>query len=302
MKVLIVCSGNRKGISPFIREQSLSLEKLGVEIDFFLVSQGGFKGYGKNIRKLKQKINSSKPDLLHAHYGLCGFLCSFQRKVPFILSLHGSDINISWVRAFSKIAMRFSAANIFVSEKLFLKSGARKGVVIPCGIDLEIFYPRDKQESRQKMGLKPEGKYILFSSGFDNKDKNFTLAEAAVKLLGNSDVELIALKNYSREEVALLMNAADLALMTSLNEGSPQFIKEALACDCPIVSTDVGDVKENIGSIEGCFVTSFEAEDIKTKIQLAFGVGKVNDHGDMKRFNLDFVAAEVLNIYKKVLG
>lgn len=301
MKVLIVCSGNRKGISPFIREQSLSLEKLGVEIDFFLVDKGGMNGYRKNISKLKHKIAASKPDLIHAHYGLSGFLCCFQRKVPFVLSLHGSDINIPWVRFFSSIAMRFSAANIFVSEKLFLKSGGRKGVVIPCGIDLDVFYPQEKLGARQKMGLKPNGRYILFASAFDNKDKNSPLAKAAVDLLHDPEVELIELKGYTREEVALLMNAADLALMTSLNEGSPQFIKEALACNCPIVSTDVGDVKENLGSVEGCFITAFEAEDVKTKIQSAFQVGKINGHKHMDRFNLGFIARQVLNIYKQVL-
>ncbi|MGV3631150.1 MAG: glycosyltransferase [Bacteroidota bacterium] len=302
MKVLIVCSGNRKGISPFVREQSLSLERLGVEIDFFLIDKGGMSGYRKNISKLKQKITASKPDLIHAHYGLSGFLCVFQRKVPFVLSLHGSDINISWVRAFSKIAMHFSACNIFVSEKLLRKSGGRKGVVIPCGIDLDIFYPQDKLESRRKMGWKPDGKYILFSSAFDNRDKNFPLAQAAVALLDDPGVEIIELKGYTREEVALLMNAADLALMTSPNEGSPQFIKEALACNCPVVSTDVGDVRENIGSVEGCFITTFEAPDIKTKIEAAFRSGRIDGLEHVKRFNLNFIAGQVLTIYKQVLS
>ncbi|MCE3296644.1 MAG: glycosyl transferase group 1 [Crocinitomicaceae bacterium] len=302
MKVLIVCSGNKKDISPFIREQSLSLERLGVEIDFFPVDKGGISGYRKNIGRLKQKIALSKPDLIHAHYGLSGFLCIFQRKVPFVLSLHGSDINIPWVRAFSKIAMRFSAFNIFVSEKLLHKSGGRKGAVIPCGIDMDTFYPQDRLEARRKMNLDPHGKYILFASSFSNKDKNAPLAKEAVALLNDPEVTLLELKGYSREEVALLMNAADLALMTSPNEGSPQFIKEAMACNCPVVSTDVGDVKANIGQVEGCFITTFEAEDIKTKIGAALKVGKINGREHVERFNLGFIAGEVLNIYKKVLG
>ena len=115
-------------------------------------------------------------------------------------------------------------------------------------------------------------------------------------------MQIIELKNYSREEVALLMNAADLALMTSPNEGSPQFIKEALACNCPVVSTDVGDVRENIGSIAGCFITSFEAADISAKIQQAFGVGRIDGQERVKRFNLDFIARRILTIYQKIAG
>ena len=104
------------------------------------------------------------------------------------------------------------------------------------------------------MRLDKNKKYVLFAGAFDNGVKNTPLAKEAVVCLHDDNVELLELKGYNREEVTLLMCAADAFLMTSLTEGSPQVIKEALACGCPIVSVDVGDVKERVDGIDGCFV------------------------------------------------
>jgi teichuronic acid biosynthesis glycosyltransferase TuaC len=73
-----------------------------------------------------------------------------------------------------------------------------------------------------------------------------------------------------------LLNAADLLLLTSLTEGSPQVIKEAMACNCPIVATDVGDIREIIGYTDGCYITTFKPSDVAVKIQAAFLLGKKN--------------------------
>ena len=105
------------------------------------------------------------------------------------------------------------------------------------------------------MSLNPDKKYILFAGAFDNKVKNAPLAQEAVNLLHDNNVKLLELKGYTRTQVALLMQAADAFLMTSVSEGSPQVIKEALACCCPIVSVDVGDVKERIEGVDGCYLT-----------------------------------------------
>ena len=104
------------------------------------------------------------------------------------------------------------------------------------------------------MNLSAEKKYVLFAGAFDNKVKNAPLAKEAVSLLRDNNVELLELKGYSRDEVTLLMCAADAFLMTSFTEGSPQVVKEALACGCPIVSVDVGDVKERTQGVERCYV------------------------------------------------
>lgn len=300
MKVLFLCSSNSGSVSPFVAEQVRALEKAGVSAVFFLLEGKGIKGYLKNLRKLKQVVSVEKPDILHAHYGLCGTLAVLQNKVPVIVTYHGSDINLSKARLFSLPALWFSKKNIFVSQELLQNSGS-KGVVIPCGIDRKVFFPSDKLEARKRMGLLPEKKYVLFSSAFNNPVKNSPLAKAAVKLM-KSDVELLEMKGYSREEVASLFNAVDVALLTSFSEGSPQFVKEALACNCPVVTTDVGDVRELLGAVSGCFITSFIPAEIAEKLDQCLSRNtRVDAQQQIDRYDNLQISVEILNVYRNIL-
>ena len=112
----------------------------------------------------------------------------------------------------------------------------------------------------------------MFAGAFDNPIKNAHLAIEAVKQLNG--VKLLELKGYSRQQVALLMNAVDLCLLTSFSEGSPQFIKEAMACNCPIVSVDVGDIAQVIGSDEQCYLSNANVDDLVGKLQRALETGR----------------------------
>lgn len=254
MKVLVVVSGNHGQVAPFVAEQAETLRQAGCDVELFKVEGHGASGYLRNLRRLKDAIRQFQPDVLHAHYGLCGLLCTLQHRVPVVVTYHGSDINDSRVLPLSRMAMRRAAHNIFVSEKTkaiavrHSSSVNKRSSVIPCGINLEDFPIVDRIEARQRMGLQPDGRYVLFAGDFDNAVKNATLAKAACALL--PDVSLLELKGYKRNEVAMLMNAVDALLMTSHSEGSPQVIKEAMACGCPIVSVDVGDVAEMIDGTE----------------------------------------------------
>lgn len=254
MKVLVVVSGNHGRVAPFVAEQAEALRQAGCEIELFKVEGHGASGYLRNLRRLKDAIGQFQPDVLHAHYGLCGLLCTLQHRVPVVVTYHGSDINDSRILPLSRMAMRRAAHNIFVSEKTkaiavrHSSSVNKRSSVIPCGINLGDFPIVDRIEARQRMGLLSNGRYVLFAGAFDNAVKNATLAKAACALL--PDVSLLELRGYNRNEVAMLMNAVDALLMTSHSEGSPQVIKEAMACGCPIVSVDVGDVAEMIGNTE----------------------------------------------------
>lgn len=255
MRILVVASHNKGRFAPFILEQTEALKRNGCEILFFGLQGKGIKGYLKNLSALKREIKNFGPDVIHAHYGLSGLLANLQRMVPVVTTYHGSDINERKVLRFSKMAMRLSAWNIFVSTKTMeIAKPKKKYSLIPCGIDLYDLQLTEKSTARQKMHLFTEKKYILFAGAFDNKVKNALLAKEAVAQLNDENVELLELKGYSRDEVTLLMCAADVFLMTSFTEGSPQVVKEALACGCPIVSVDVGDVKERIEGVDGCYV------------------------------------------------
>lgn len=255
MKVLVLASYNKGRFAPFILEQAEALKHNGCEIAFFGLQGKGIKGYLKNLSSLKKEIKEFKPDVIHAHYGLSGLFANMQRRIPVVTTYHGSDINDKSVLRFSKMAICLSAWNVFVSAKtLEIAKPKKKYSLIPCGIDFSDLQLTEKSAARQKVNLSAEKKYVLFAGAFDNKVKNAPLAKEAVSLLCDNNVELLELKGYSRDEVTLLMCAADAFLMTSFTEGSPQVVKEALACGCPIVSVDVGDVKERTQGVEGCYV------------------------------------------------
>lgn len=268
MKILIVCSKTNGNIAPFITEQVESLRASGMELDYFFIEQKGIKGYLQSLSLLKQAIKTFEPEVIHAHYGLSGLLANLQRRVPVVTTYHGSDINDPRVKRYSNIAIRLSHYNIFVSQRLADAIQHKKRFsVIPCGVDMSLFYPIEKQVARESVGWELEGNYIVFSGNPEDKVKNFNLAKHAVSLLPKT--QLIPLVDFTREEVNLLLNAADVALMTSFTEGSPQFIKEAMACNCPIVSTDVGDVVSLTANLAGCFIASHKQADIANKLQAA---------------------------------
>ena len=284
MKILYVCSKNSGKIAPFIQEQIDAVSRCGVNVDIFTIVGKGIRGYLKNKFLLDKKIKEFQPNLIHAHYGLSGLLANLQRNVPVVTTYHGSDINDSKAYCFSRIAIRISAWNIFVSEKNILKLGVKnKFSLIPCGVNVELFHPIEKKLAREKLGLSSNEKLVLFSGRFDDRVKNSELAIKAVHLL--SEVRLIELKGYSRDEVALLMNAVDVCLMTSFTEGSPQFIKEAMACNCPIVSVDVGDVKYLIENVDYCFIVNGEEHEIADKINEILIVGMQSNNGRLKIFH-----------------
>jgi teichuronic acid biosynthesis glycosyltransferase TuaC len=302
MRILVVCSKNSGKIAPFIQEQAEAIQQMGTEVDFFTIEGKGWKGYLKNRPFLTKKIKEFKPNVIHAHYGLSGLLANTQRKVPVVTTYHGSDINDPKVFRFSKWAMRLSVWNIFVSEKnIRIAKVKKKYTLIPCGINTELFKPVDKHIARKKFGFSTDEKLILFAGSFDNPVKNSALALQAINFL--SEVRLLELKNYSREEVALLMNAVDVCLMTSLSEGSPQFIKEAMACNCPIVSVNVGDVKEQIEGVENCFITEARPEKIAEKIDTIFTNRSKRTNGREKLMKSGLeqsvVAKQLIKIYRK---
>lgn len=307
MKILIVCSGNANYISPFILDQAKAIKEQGLVVDFFLIKGKGLLGYFKNYGLLKDKIRIFTPDIIHAHYGLSGLLASLQRKIPVVTTFHGSDINISKIRPFSWLASKLSAANILVSEKLMNLMPAPNGYLIPCGVDEKIFAPMDKSICREELKFDQNKKYILFSSSFSNKVKNYSLAKEAIDLLVDQNITLLELKGYSRNEVSKLMNAVDAVLLTSFTEGSPQFIKEAMACNCPVVSTRVGDVEWLFDKTEGYFVTSFEPEDVSRKVikalEFAGSIGRTKGNERIREIGLDAesVANRIIQVYKSAL-
>ena len=291
----------------FVYAQGCALERIGCSVYYFPVVGKGLSGYLKAILPLKKKIQELQPDVIHAHYGLCCLLANLAtRSVPVVSTFHGSDINLKKVRPLSKIAMQLSAWNIFVSRRTMhiVHADTRTNTsLIPCGIDLSDDQLQSRAEARKALGWNASDKKILFAGAFDNSVKDPGLAKASVALLNG--VELVELKGYNRQQVNALMCACGCLLMTSRTEGSPQVIKEAMACGCPIVSVDVGDVAERTEGVDGCYVVkSREPKDIAVALEKALLFeGKTNGREQVISAGLtnDQIAAKLVDIYQKVI-
>lgn len=303
MKILIVCSKNSGCIAPFITDQVEALQGAGLICEYYTIEGKGVIGYLKNRAGLLEKIKSFQPDLIHAHYGLSGLLANTQRRVPVITTYHGSDINNPKVLRFSKIAIKLSTWNIFVSQKnIDIARVKKKYSLIPCGVDTTVFQPMDKEEARKLLGFEIDEKLILFAGAFDNQVKNAELAIEAVKQVPKAC--LLELKGFTRPQIAQLMNAVDLCLMTSYTEGSPQFIKEAMACNCPIVSVNVGDVEKVMEGIEACFLVERNPETIGTKMnQILVENKRTKGAAKIKHLELDSaqITQKLISVYKNIL-
>ena len=310
MKVLFVCSGNieKFGISPITINQGESLRKEGILLDYFDIKGKGLLKYIKNIFILRKHLVNKDYNILHAHYSLSGIVASLaSRNIPIVVSLMGSDIhsNLFWrylIKFFYKFRWNKTIVKSIKDQKHLKLS---KSVIIPNGVDFEKFIIMDKLVAREKVNFDPRKKYIIFIANPKRKEKNLRLAKEAVDMINDLDVELFVVFNENGVDhnlIPIYMNAADVLLLTSKREGSPNVIKEALACNCPIVATDVGDVKEIINNSNGCFLTSFDANDIARKLNIALEFkGKTNSRENISYLDNKKVADKIINLYKSLL-
>jgi glycosyltransferase involved in cell wall biosynthesis len=222
-----------------------------------------------------------------------------------VCSLMGSDIFANNVLLIitKLLAKYFWKATIVKSERMRSQLGMKNAVIIPNGINLEIFQPMNVQQAREKLRFAKDKKYILFLADPARPEKNFPLAEKTFNIVRKQkDIELLALYNIPHAEIPIYLSAADALLLTSKHEGSPNAVKEAMACNCPVVSTDVGDVREIINDTEGCYLTSFDPEDVAEKLNLALDFGK-RTIGREKIRHLDdkIIAEKIIEIYNQVI-
>lgn len=311
MRILIVCSGNAPNFNfqkhqAFIYDQVEALKQVDetLTFDYFFIKGKGVSGYLSCLKKLLTQLKSQSYHCVHAHVAMSGLLANLQRRVPVITTFHGSDINVPVLRGVSFLVELLSRRTIYISQQLIEKAvctSTHSRNIIPCGVDFELFKPGQKQQSREVLGLSQQKRYVLFSSNFATAVKNYPLAKAAIDLLQDETIELLELKNYTRLEVALLLTAVDVALMTSFSEGSPQFIKEALACNCPVVSTDVGDVRLVMGTIAGCYITSYRPTDVAEKISKVLNNrNPITARQHIKHLDSWLIAKRVLTVYRQI--
>lgn len=310
MKVLFVSSGNAiDGISPIVRNQGQSLIDQGIKVDFFTIKGKGVWAYIRHIYILRKYLNSNYFDIVHSHYSYSSFVATFAGAKPLIVSLMGSDIRANRV---SRLMIRFLHnfswdQTIVKSTEMFHYLNFKKAKIIPNGVNICRLKPINKEDCQKSLGWDSKKKNILFASDPNRIEKNFHLAKISIdSLIYKYDVSLHFLKNISHKEIPIFMNAADVIILSSLYEGSPNVIKEAMACNCPIVTTRVGDVNWVLGDTIGCFSTSYDPVDVAEKIKLALEfrekIGYTKGRERIIELGLDSVtiAERLIEIYKKV--
>lgn len=322
MKVLFVCSGNDKkiGIAPFIKQQGESLTKKGVDVDYFPVVGKGISGYLQSAIRLRSYLRQNKYDLIHAHFVLSGWAAVLgSRGIPVVLSLMGDDAYGSYIGVNTvRISSRFYTLLTWciqpfvkgiisksrnIEKYVFLKS---KSYTIPNGIDTVKFQTR--QEVKKSSYFSDNKRIVLFLGNKEDVRKNYSLVKAAVGLIKCPDVELVNPYPVKHADVPALLSVADVLAVPSLMEGSPNIVKEAMACNCPIVATDTGDVKWVIGDTPGCYVSSFNIHEFAAKLgrALKFAETKGRTNGGQRLIRLgldeDCIAKRVIEVYNAVLS
>lgn len=285
MKVIFVASGNKAvgKVSSFVQSQYDSLQSAGVEMILFPVVGHGAIAHLRAVKQLRALIRKEQPDVVHAHYSVCGHVATIAsmflgKKPKLVVSILGSFPTHSRKWRLVKFCIRNIWDKTIVKSQRTACQLGEEVQIIPNGVNLDMFYPQDYAEARKNVGFENDKRYIIWCSHPDRTEKNFALAKAAVDLIAEEhNAVLVTVYNKTPQEVVQYMNAADCLLLTSIQEGSPNVIKEAMACNCPIVTTDVGDVRERLTGLDGCYILS--EKDMQSPEALANLIGKAICYG-----------------------
>lgn len=323
MRILIVSrykNNFANHILPFVLEQGESLRKQGDAVEYFLIKGNGFASYFLCIGDLKRKIKSFQPDIVHAHYGLSGMAAVMQNKTPVVITFHNGEILSKFVNLITSFFSLRAKHVIYVARHIYdlcyLK--AKNYSILPCGVDLDDCEIIDQNVAREKLHFDADKKYVLFGGAFNNVRKNYSLLKEAVSLMGNKDkIVCLEMKGLSRAECVLRMCACDVFVLPTKSEGSPQALKEAMACNCPIVATDVADIKYLLGNEQGHYLITNKSDDtskwrgddnspreLANRLQLAIEYNnRTNGRSRIKSLGLDnkHVAKKLNEIYMSVM-
>jgi teichuronic acid biosynthesis glycosyltransferase TuaC len=300
----------------FAHAEIARIAKTGVVTDTFAF-QTSPRRFFQQVRAIRARIRSFRPDLVHAHFGtITGVAAVVASDKPVIVTFRGSDLNPSpsdgplrnvLQKALSNTAAFFASAVILVSaqlrSRLWLKTS--KARVIPTGVDMQLFFPIGRREARERLGWNHTGPVILFNAGVTPRVKRLDLAERSFDLLREElpQARLHILRGTTpHTDLPLYMNASDCLLVTSDFEGSPDIVKEALACDLPIVSVDVGDVKERTNGVAGASIVGRDPRLIAAAaLEILHQGTRSSGRSKISELDANHIRDEVLAVYFDVL-
>jgi teichuronic acid biosynthesis glycosyltransferase TuaC len=267
MRVLVVTNLVPDETTPqrgrWVRDQVAEVRARGIEVEEFGFPRGR-SNYVPAVRRLRALLRRERFDLVHAHFGLAGWVARIAGARPLLVTFHGTDVRHPVVGPLSRrLAWRVDLI-AGVSRALFREEDGRPGlpavpgaVVLPCGPALKRFAPSPRAAARAALGLDPAGRYLLFPADPARPEKRHDRAAA---LAAAAEARLLTCGSIEPEAMATWINAADAVLVTSDYEGFGMAAIEALACDVPVLSTPVGVAPYLLAGIPGCLCGPFDAE------------------------------------------
>ena len=301
----------------FVKAQMESLGPLGVDFDvLFINGRESTWNYLRGIGHLHRQLRARRYDLIHAHFGLSGWVARSQFRVPVVVSFMGDDVlgrparsgRITFpgqiLRASGFILARLVSAVIVKSRQMASRLRLPSARVIPNGVDLNLFQPIERDAARKILGLDLTSKFVLFPYNPAETRKRFDLVEAAVSLAREQvpTLAILPARGLPQEQIPLYMNAADALVMASMFEGSPNAVKEAMATNLPVITVDVGDAAELIGPTAGCYLVPREARAIAKKlVEVCRAGGRTNGREWIRKLSIEAVAKQIVEVYAATL-
>jgi glycosyltransferase involved in cell wall biosynthesis len=308
----------------FVQRQTESLRALGVRCDVLYI-RGYSSFFAYPLAAFRFLLSSltwrRRYRLIHVHEGMAALAARFHIGTPMIATYHGDDVlgnagvkdasmppgavRGALVRTHSLLFPAMIVQSRQMQNRLPAPS-RRRTTVIPVGVDIDQFRPLDQSECRATLEWDSDEFVALFAgTNPDRPRKRRRLAEAACGLAsdGGRRIRLHVAGSVPPDEMPKLMNAADCLLLTSTVEGSPCVVKEALMCNLPVISTDVGDVKERLEGVDPSWICPPEAEALGAALSACLAGGTRSDGRD-KADELDErrTAERILALYRKVGG
>lgn len=304
---------NDPGYGSFVQAQMESLRPCGVEYDvLFINGRESRWNYFRAVGQMRQRLRANRYDLIHAHFGLSGWVARGQLQVPVVVSFMGDDVlgrfkrsgRITFygrfLQASSFVLARSVSAVIVKSREMKARLRLTVAHVIPNGVDLGLFRPMDPLEARHSLGLDPEKKYILFPYDPAEERKRYDLIEAAVARAREqvSALEILHAQGIPQARMPLYLNAADMLVLASLAEGSPNAVKEAMAVNLPVITVDVGDAAELIGGTEGCYLVARDVAALAEKIVEVCRRGtRTRGRESIARLSIENIVRQIVDVY-----
>lgn len=294
------------GDSPQIHDQVEAMKARGMDVDVMHVNRyRGKRVYFETAWKLfLLSFQPRRYDIIHTYYGHCGFLALLQFKYPVVATFLGSDLLHPRDAMIGKIASRFANGVIVQSEEMKHASNRADACIVPFGLNTRLFTPLPMEEARRELGLALDEKLVLFPWNPARPVKRFDLVQESIEIVRQryEQVKVLTIYDQPHEIVAKYMNACDVMILVSNHEGSPMALREAMACNLPIVSVDVGDVRELIKNVDGCYLCKQEPVDIAEKLCMALERCKRTCGSQIiKRADAAWGAEQVIRLYERVL-